>query len=135
MEVRLEIGMPPSLVRGEKQVWKKYTQLAAPLSEWEDKLEGLNDFALKWERERVGGEEGKRESTTTKSTSGFALMEFDIEGAPFLKPVINTVRGKYGAEEKKEHNYKQPPAAPHALQTSRLWSLSRAEEPLFPKIL
>lgn len=67
----------------------------------------------------MGGEEGKRESTTTKSTSG-SLMEFDIEGAPFLKPVINTVRGKDGAEEKKEHNYKQSPAAPHALQTSRL---------------
>lgn len=69
----------------------------------------------------MGGEEGRRESTTTKSTSGFALMEFDIEGATFLKPVINTVRGRgEGAEEKKEHNYKQPPAAPHALQTSHL---------------
>lgn len=40
------------------------------------------------------------ESTTTKSTSDFALMEFDIEQALFLKPVINIVQDKDEGEEK-----------------------------------
>ena len=64
-----------------------------------------------WEekdKERKGG------STTTKPTGDFAFTEFDIKKRTVLKLVRNSVGGKDGAEEKKEHNYKHPLAVQHA---------------------
>lgn len=98
MKVRLNTGMPPSLMRGEKQL--KNTQNTSFSVKVNTNSRDHMTLCLSG-KERMWEEENKDRKGESATTIGV------------LKLVRNTVRGKDGAEEKTEHNYKHPLAVQH----------------------
>lgn len=121
MKVKLNSGMPPFLVRGEKNnnTNKKTKKRLknAHLSkqffqrEGEHKLWRLNDFVLKWKRENSGRRRTKRRALLLNPLVPLHSLS--------LKLFLKLVRNMDGAEEKTE-NYKHQLAVQHAQQTSLL---------------